>query len=54
MMTKDRLERFADFILDFIEVEVEESKNKYDDAVILPLCKLIRDTFNIEDNDEPT
>ena len=51
LVTGDRLKKLADIILDFIENEVEESKNKYDDAVLLPICKSIRVTFGIEDND---
>ncbi len=51
LVTGERLKKLADVILDFIEKEVEESKNTYDDAVILPLCRTIRDTFDIIDND---
>tara|TARA_Y100000310_G_scaffold315560_1_gene366279 strand:+ start:274 stop:492 length:219 start_codon:yes stop_codon:yes gene_type:complete len=47
----DTLERFADNALDFIEDAVADSENKIDDAVVLPLCEVIRDAFHIEDND---
>lgn len=45
------LKKFADMALDFIEDKVEESPTQYDDALILPTCKMIRDSFGIEDND---
>jgi len=47
----DVLENFADFLLDFIEDRVLGSASTVDDRLILPLCSLIRRTFNIEDND---
>lgn len=52
MVTGKRLKKLADVILDFIEKEVEESSTKYDDAVVLPLCKTIRETFDIEDGED--
>jgi len=45
------LRRFADFLLDFIEDHVLGSASTVDDRLILPICDLVRRTFNIEDND---
>jgi len=45
------LRRFADFLLDFIEDHVLGSASTVDDRLILPVCDLVRRTFNIEDND---
>jgi len=45
------LKSIADKVLDMIEDSVEASKNKIDDAVVLPLCNTIRIAFKIEDND---
>jgi len=45
------LKEFADKILDFAEDYVLGTKSEIDDLLILPLCKLIRVTFDIPDND---
>ena len=45
--------KFADMGLDFIEDYVANTPNKYDDLVVLPLCKTIRAAFDIPDDDEP-
>ena len=45
------LKKWADTGLDFIEDSVEASENKYDDMVVLPLCRTIRASFDIPDND---
>lgn len=51
LLSPDMLKKGMDALLDVIENSVASSNNKIDDAIVLPLCKLIRDTFNIEDND---
>ena len=51
MITPDRLKDFADMVLDFAEDSAKNSKNKFDDATILQMCKLIRVAFDIPDND---
>ena len=51
MLTPETLKTFADMILDFIEDIAEKSTSKWDDATILPMCKVIRATFDIPDND---
>ena len=52
MLTPELLKTFADTILDFVEDKIISSDNTYDDRFILPICKLIRLTFDIDDNDD--
>ena len=40
---------FLDDMIDFLEEKVEKSENKWDDAAVLPVCKMFRDMFNIPD-----
>lgn len=47
----DLLTRGADKLLDSIEDVVESSETMIDDAVILPLVRLLRASFDIPDND---
>lgn len=49
LATEERLNRIADKILDLAESEVLKTANKYDDAVVLPLCAMLRNAFNIKD-----
>lgn len=49
----DLLKKFADMVLDFAEEFVLGTASTVDDAIILPICELIRKTFNIPDEDEP-
>ena len=51
LLKPEILKKAVDALLDVIENSVEKSENKIDDIIVLPLCKLIRDTFGIEDND---
>jgi len=51
LLSPENLEKFADWVLDFIEDKVAASPTKWDDAVILPMCKAVRDAFNIKDVD---
>ena len=51
LVTGERLRQLADVILDFFEDGAKDSKNKFDDATVLPLCKAIRKTFGIPDGD---
>jgi hypothetical protein len=41
----------ADKVLDFVEEKVLGSASQADDAIVLPICKMIRDTFSIPDDD---
>jgi hypothetical protein len=47
----DLKDMFVDAGLDHVEDTVEASENKLDDAVILPLCALVRKVLNVPDND---
>jgi hypothetical protein len=47
----DVLKKAVDAMLDAVEDSVEASANKVDDMLVLPLVKVIRETFNIPDND---
>jgi hypothetical protein len=53
MLTPENLKLFVDAGLDAIENFVEKSETDVDNKIILPMCKLIRNTFDIPDNDEP-
>lgn len=48
-LTPELVEKFADWVLDFIEEHVEGSISTIDDRLILPICSLIRTTFDIKD-----
>lgn len=52
VLTPELLKDFVDMALDFVEDKVLGSKSKVDDAVVLPLCDMIRKAFNVPDNDE--
>lgn len=52
ILSPELLKKFADTVLDFVEDYVEGTKSSIDDALVLPLCDLIRTTFNIPDDDE--
>ena len=41
----------ADRMLDLVENMIERSDTKVDDAVVMPIIRLIRTSFNIPDND---
>ena len=47
----NKLVMFADKLLDWCENAVEKSENKLDNELILPLINIVREAFNIEDND---
>jgi len=51
MLPKDVMKRAVDALLDKIEDAVIASKNPIDDKIVLPLCLLIRQSFEIPDND---
>lgn len=46
-----QIEKVADKALDWCENAIEKTETEYDNKIILPLIKLIREAFNIEDND---
>ena len=47
----ETLKEVVDKGLDIIEDKVAQSPNKVDDAIVLPLCKKVREAFNIPDED---
>lgn len=49
MLDEKLLKKFADMVLDFIEEYTLATKSKLDDRILLPLCGLIRTTFDIKD-----
>ena len=49
MLTPDLMKKFADTVLDFVEEYVKGTKSKVDDNIVLPLCSVIRATFDIKD-----
>ena len=53
MVTKENLKLVADKMLDAVEDVVQDSTNTIDDALVLPVVKKLRETFDIPDNDEP-
>jgi hypothetical protein len=51
MLTPQTLRRLADSLLDIAEAAVESSENKYDDIIVLSVCRAIRTAFDIIDED---
>jgi hypothetical protein len=51
IMSPELLKKFADMVIDFAEEAVAKSENKLDDKIVLPICTLVRSTFDIQDND---
>jgi len=51
-LTPEMMKRAVDAVLDVAEKAVAESETKLDDTIVLPLIALIRNSFNIPDNDE--
>jgi hypothetical protein len=47
----DLKDLFIDSALDYVEDSVAASESKLDDAVVLPLCSLVRKVLNVPDND---
>jgi len=54
LLTPEKMKEVADRLLDKIEDAIAKSENKYDDLLLPLIQKLIREPFNIPDNDEPT
>ncbi len=50
-LNSDVLKKVIDTGLDVVEDKVAQTPNKIDDAIVLPLCKKIREAFDIPDND---
>ena len=50
MLTPELLKKFADTVLDFAENYVTGTASTIDDRVVLPICNMIRSTFDIPEN----
>jgi len=51
MLSPELLKKFADMVLDFAENYVLGTASTIDDRIVLPICEMIRKTFDIPDND---
>ena len=51
ILNEEVMKKAIDNLLDFIEDFVADTENKVDDALVLPLCRRIRETFDVPDND---
>jgi len=47
LLTPELIKKFAETVLDFIEDQVKGSKSTVDDALVLPICDIIRKAFNV-------
>ena len=52
MLTPELLRKLIDMILDWIEAEVKESEGRLDDAIVLPICELLRTVSGTVEKDE--
>jgi len=50
-LTPELLKSFADMALDFVEEKVKGTKSPVDDAIVLPICSMIRSAFDVPDKD---
>lgn len=48
-ISEESLRELTDKLLDFVEAKVKESKSEWDDALLLPLCDIVRRAFGIEE-----
>jgi len=53
MLSPKMLQEVLDKILDFFEDQIAASNTDIDDKLALPLINLVREAFNIPDNDDP-
>ena len=51
LLSPDLLKDAVDQLLDFIEDKVLGSASSIDDAIVIPICDMIRKAFDIPDND---
>ena len=51
LLSEDKFKAVVDSLLDKVEDLVEKSDNKIDDAIVLPLCKKLRELLDVPDND---
>lgn len=51
MMSQDVLKEFANTVVTFVEKQVKLSPNKIDDAIVLPMCTMVRKAFDVRSAD---
>lgn len=51
VLTPDLMKDFVDKLLDWVEDKVIGSKSTVDDRIVLPICAMIRKTFDVPDDD---
>lgn len=51
MLSPALIESFADLMLDWVEDYAIGTGSKFDDKILLQLCLMIRDTFNIPEEE---
>ena len=51
LLSPDLIKKFMDMVLDFVEDFVLGTASDVDDKLVLPICGMIRDAFDIPDND---
>jgi hypothetical protein len=51
LLSPDLLKDAVDQFLDFIEDRVLGSASPIDDAIVIPICTMIREAFDIPDDD---
>ena len=51
LLTPELLRQFAESVIEFAEAKVLGSKSKVDDALVLPVCDLLRTAFGLSDED---
>ena len=47
----EQIEKVADKALDWCENAIQNTENEYDNQIVLPLIAIVREAFEIEDND---
>jgi len=51
-MTPEEIKHWIDMGIDMVEDKVAASPSTLDDAIVLPMCNLLRKALSIPDNDE--
>ena len=51
LLSKEMVQKAVDFICDMAEDAVNDTANPFDDAAVLPICKMLRIAFDVPDED---
>lgn len=51
MLTPDQVKKVLDKAFDAVEEKVADSETQWDDVIVLPLLKALRDALDVPDND---